>query len=185
MGIAEQYLSATNSTQLAIDAEHACDADKILAAAYATAGDPRRSLALDVYRLRATADMRGARSIAERMAIEVMNKAKPKGRHPTSARSEAATIRKVEAIDLCMAVLQWWHMQTCPACHGRRHPVIPGTPHLDPTRTCSHCNGTGIRPLRKHVKANHLKLAEWIVDALDSLTAIVFSDMLKRLPRFE
>lgn len=183
MGIAEQYLSATNSTQLAVDAEHACDADKILAAAYATAGDPRRSLALDVYRLRATADMRGARSIAERMAVEVMNQSKPDGIRRRLAKPP--TISRVEAIDLCIAVLKWWHMQTCPACHGRRHPVIPGTPHLDPTRICGHCNGTGIRPLRKHVKANHLKLAEWIVDALDSLTAIVFSDMLKRLPRFD
>lgn len=183
MGIAEQYLSATNSTQLAIDAEHACDADKLLAAAYATAGDPRRSLALDVYRLRATADMRGARSIAERMAVEVMNRSKPAGINRRLPKPP--TISRVEAIDLCIVVLKWWHMQTCPACHGRRHPVIPGTPHLDPTRTCGHCNGTGIRPLRKHVKANHLKLAEWIVDALDSLTAIVFSDMLKRLPRFD
>lgn len=183
MGIAEQYLSATNSTQLAIDAEHACDADKLLAAAYATAGDPRRSLALDVYRLRATADMRGGRAIAERMAVEVMNQSKPDGIRRRLAKPP--TISRVEAIDLCIAVLKWWHMQTCPACHGRRHPVIPGTPHLDPTRTCGHCNGTGIRPLRKHVKANHLKLAEWIADSLDGLTAIVFSDMLKRLPRFD
>lgn len=180
--IAEKYLSATNSSQLAVDAEHACDADKILAAAYATAGDPRKSLALDVYRLRATADMRGARAIAERMAVEVMNQSKPDGIRRRLAKPP--TISRVEAIDLCIAVLKWWHMQTCPACEGRGHPRIPGTPHLDATRQCSACHGTGIRPLKKHVKAQHLKLAEWMAGALDGLTALVFSDMLKRLPRF-
>lgn len=182
--IAEKYLAATNSTQLAVDPDHVCDADRLLAAAYATAGDPRRSLALDVYRLRATADMRGARGIAERMAIEVIEQAKPRGRHPYSARSVASTISRVEAMDLCIAVLKWWHMQTCPACNGRRHPTIPGTPHLDVTRACSHCHGTGIRPLRKHIKPQHLRLAEWLVGALDGLTALVFSDMLKRMPKF-
>lgn len=181
--IAERYLSATNTGQLAVDPEHACDADKILAAAYATAGDPRRSLALDVYRLRATSDLRGARSIADRMAVEIVNRSRPGGINRRLPKPP--TISRIEAIDLCIVVLKWWRMQTCPACHGRRHPVIPGTPHLDPTRTCGHCNGTGIRPLRKHVKANHMRLAEWIVDALDSLTASVFSDMLKRLPRFD
>ncbi len=182
MGIAEQYLSATNSTQLAVDPEHTCDADKLLAAAYAAAGDPRRSLALDVYRLRATTDMRGARGIAERMAHEVIQRSKPRGRN--LRLSKPATISRIEAIDLAIAVLKWWHMQACPACEGRGHPRIPGTPHLDPTRACSHCAGTGIRPLKKHVKAKHFELAEWLASALDGLTALVFSDMLKRLPRF-
>lgn len=175
--IAEKYLSATNTSQLAIDPEHACDADRLLAAAYATAGDPRKSLALDVYRLRATLDMRGARGIAERMAIEVMQRSKPH-------RMAKPTISRIEAVDLSINVLKWWQMQTCPKCEGRRHPVIPGTPHLDTTRACSHCHGTGIRPLRKHVKGQHLKLAEWMAGALDGLTALVFSDMLKRMPRF-
>lgn len=177
MSIAERYLASTNSTQLAVDPEHACDADKLLAAAYATAGDPRRSLALDVYRLRATADMRGARGIAERMAVEVVQRSRPH-------RMARPTIKRIEAVDLCITVLKWWHMQTCPKCEGRRHPTIPGTPHLDATRACSHCHGTGIRPLRKHIKPQHLRLAEWLVSSLDGLTALVFSDMLKRLPRF-
>lgn len=177
--IAERYLSATNTSQLAVDPEHACDADRLLAAAYATAGDPRKSLALDVYRLRATADMRGARGIAERMAIEVIQMAIKVDR-----KTRESKISRVEAIDLCLSVLKWWHMQTCPQCEGRRHPVITGTPHLDTTRACSHCHGTGIRPLKKHVKARHLHLAEWMAGALDGLTALVFSDMLKRLPRF-
>lgn len=175
--IAEKYLSATNTSQLAVDPEHACDADRLLAAAYATAGDPRRSLALDVYRLRATADMRGARAIAERMATEVVQRSKPH-------RMARPTIKRTEALELCVVVLKWWHMQACPACEGRGHPRIPGTPHLDATRSCSHCHGTGVRPLKKHVKPQHLRLAEWMAGALDGLTALVFSDMLKRLPRF-
>lgn len=187
MGIAEQYLSATNSSQLAIDPEYACDADRLLAAAYATAGDPRKSLALDVYRLCATSDMRGARGIAERMAHEVIQRSRPQHRSRTSSgrpSRQPPTISRIEAVDLCITVLKWWHMQTCPVCDGRRHPVIPGTPSLDTTRECSHCQGSGIRPLKRHVKAAHLELAYWLVGQLDELTAIVFSDMLKRMPRF-
>lgn len=182
--IRERYLTATQTSHLATDPNHVCDADRLLAAAYATAGDPRKTLALDVYRLRATSDMRGARGIAERMAIEVIERAKPKGRHPSSARSAASTIPRVAAVDLCITVLKWWHMQTCPACEGRGHPTIPGTPHLDTTRECSACHGTGVRPLKKHVKAAHLDLALWLADSLDGLTAMVFSDMLKRMPKF-
>lgn len=177
--IREQYLTATQTSHLATDPNHVCDADRLLAAAYATAGDPRKTLALDVYRLRATTDMRGARSIAERMADEVIRQAIRIDR-----KTRDAKIKRIEAVDLAMTVLKWWHMQTCPACEGREHPTIPGTPHLDATRECSHCHGTGVRPLKKHVKAAHLDLALWLADSLDGLTAIVFSDMLKRLPRF-
>lgn len=185
--IAERYLSATNTSQLAVDPEHACDADRLLAAAYATAGDPRKSLALDVYRLRATSDMRGARAIAERMAVEVIQRSRPQHRSRASSgrpSKQPPTISRIEAVDLCITALKWWHMQTCPACEGRGHPRIPGTPHLDATRSCSHCHGTGARPLKKHVKPQHLRLAEWMAGALDELTALVFSDMLKRMPRF-
>ena len=185
--IREQYLTATQTSHLATDPNHVCDADRLLAAAYATAGDPRKTLALDVYRLRATSDMRGARGIAARMAHEVIHRSRPQHRSRASSgrpSRQPPTISRIEAVDLCIAVLKWWHMQVCPACEGRCHPTIPGTPHLDTTRECSSCHGTGVRPLKKHVKAKHLDLALWLVDALDGLTAIVFSDMLKRMPRF-
>ncbi len=176
--IAERYLTATSSSQLGHDPNHVCDADRLLAAAYATAGDPFKSLALDVYRLRATEGMAGARSIAERMAGKVVNKSRPK-------RGGKPDVSRIEAFDLCMDVLKWWQMQACPACEGRGHPHIPGTPILDTARLCSHCDGTGIRPLKKHVKPKHLDLALWLVDTLNSLTAVVFSDMAKRMPSLD
>lgn len=176
--IAERYLTATTSSQLGHDPNHVCDADRLLAAAYATAGDPFKSLALDVYRLRATASMAGSHSIAERMAGKVVNKSRPK-------RGGKPEVSRIEAVDLCLVVLKWWHMQACPVCEGRGHPHIPGTPLLDTARQCGHCDGTGIRPLKKHVKAKHLDLAHWLVDSLNGLTAIVFSDMAQRMPKLE
>lgn len=178
--IAERYLTATSSSQLGHDPNHVCDADRLLAAAYAASGDARRSLALDVYRLRATSNMTGANGIAERMASQIMQRAKRLDR-----KTGESKISRIEAHDLCIVILKWWHMQACPVCEGRGHPHIPGTPLLDTARQCGHCEGTGIRPLKKHVKAKHLDLAHWLVDSLNGLTAIVFSDMAQRMPKLE
>lgn len=181
MSIRERYLTATQSSHLTVDPHHVCDADRLLAAGYAAAGDPLKSLALDVYRLRALSDMRGARHIAERMAHELMHQARQDGRNRRLAKPPS--ISRVAAVDMCLTVLKWWHMPACPACEGRCYPLIPDTPHLDATRECSACAGSGIRPLKKHIKSGQLDLAYWLVDRLDSLTAIVFADMLKRMPR--
>lgn len=176
--IAERYLTATNSSQLGHDPNHVCDADRLLAAAYATAGDPFKSLALDVYRLKATADLAGAKSIASRMAEKVLQKSRPR-------RGAKPELSRVEAVDLCLVVIKWWQMQACPVCEGRGHPNIPGTPMLDTARQCAHCGGTGIRPLKKHVKPKQLDMAHWLVDTLNGLTAIIFSDMAKRMPKLD
>lgn len=170
----ERYLTATNSTQLKHSAEKTCDADVLLAAGYASARDPAKSLALDVYRLRANRDMRGANSIAERMAQKVMQRSKP-------SRAARPTISRIHAIDLCLTVLKVWHMPTCPVCGGHGHPNIPGTPHLDTTRKCKPCDGTGQRQLKRHVKPERLPLAEWIIDHLNDQAGQVFSDMARLL----
>lgn len=170
-GIREAYLKAAQSTRLRVEPDFLTDADRLIAAGLATV-PPRLALALDVYRLRATPDMRGARGIAERMAAQIVRQS----RRPNPSMS------RVEAVDLAMDVLKWWYLQACPACNGLGHPVIPGTPSLDETRDCEHCGGTGQRPMRKYLKRKHMEAAEWMVGELEGLASTVFHEMLKRMP---
>lgn len=172
-GIREAYLKAAQSTRLRVEPDFLTDADRLIAAGLATV-PPRLALALDVYRLRATSDMRGARGIAERMAGEIRRKG--------PSNQSGPLIKRVEAMDLAMDVLKWWHLQACPACNGLGHPVIPGTPSLDETRDCEHCGGTGQRPMRKYLKRKHMEAAEWMVGELEGLASTVFHEMLKRMP---
>lgn len=171
-GIREAYLTATQSTRLRVEADFLTDADRLIAAGLATV-PPRLALALDVYRLRATSDMRGARGIAERMAAQIVRQ---------SRKSGGQTIKRAEALEVAMDTLKWWHLQACPACNGLGHPVIPGTPSLDETRDCEHCGGTGQRPMRKYLKRKHMEAAEWMVGELEGLASTVFHEMLKRMP---
>lgn len=172
-GIREAYLKATQSTRLRVEPDFLTDADRLIAAGLTTV-PPRLALALDVYRLRATSDMRGARGIAERMAGEIRRKG--------PSNQNGPLIKRVDAIDLAMDVLKWWHLQACPACNGLGHPIIPGTPSLDETRDCEHCGGTGQRPMRKYIRSKHIEVAEWFAAELDRLTSIVFGEMLKLIP---
>ena len=171
-GIREAYLKATQSTRLRVEPDFLTDADRLIAAGLATV-PPRMALALDVYRLRATSDMRGARGIAERIAAQIVR---------SSRKSGGQTIKRAEALEVAMDTLKWWHLQTCPACNGLGHPVTPGTPTLDETRNCEHCGGTGQRPMRKYLKRKHMEAAEWMVGELEGLASTVFHEMLKRMP---
>lgn len=171
-GIREAYLKAAQSTRLRVEPDFPTDADRLIAAGLATV-PPRLALALDVYRLRATSDMRGARGIAERMAAQIVRQ---------SRKSGGQTIKRAEALEVAMDTLKWWHLQACPACNGLGHPIIPGTPSLDETRDCEHCGGTGQRPMRKYLKRKHMEAAEWMVGELEGLASTVFHEMLKRMP---
>lgn len=170
----ETYLRATTSSHLHLNPDVAGAADALVAAGICSAKSARRDLALRAWRLRASSDMRGAKALADDMAPMVMRlSARGRGRRPG--------ISRVQAVDLALEVLKWWCLQACPACEGRGHPVIPGTPHLDTTRECHHCSGTGVRPMRKYV--SNAALAERLVAALDEMSGVVFADMAKKLSR--
>lgn len=172
----ERYLSATDTSDLRVMADRMCAADQLLAAAYSASGSPRKMLALDIWRLRATRSAAGAREISERLASLVMHRSR-KGRHG------APRISRIQAKDMSMAVLKWWQLPTCPTCLGRGHPVIPGTPVLDESRECHDCRGTGTRPLERLVRHEFVEHARWMASEMDSLASIVFDDMARRLRR--
>lgn len=169
--IAEQYLSATNSTNLKVR-EFGCDADKLLAAGYAAGGDPARALALRLWRMRATGDTQGFEMVADVLDAwahsRLIRQGKRVGKHTRQA------VRKT---------MWWWLNPRCPTCDGRGHPVIPDTPVLDDTRDCPDCLGTGQSSLERLVAEQQRELALDIRDEMDRLSAIVFSDMSRLLKK--
>ncbi len=56
-----------------------------------------------------------------------------------------------------------WMDDICPACHGRGHPVITGTPTLE-AMPCPACNGSGRKPLQCDSE-----IKEWVRDCMARL----------------
>jgi hypothetical protein len=52
-----------------------------------------------------------------------------------------------------------------------------GTPVLDTTRNCPECHGTGKVDLARLVRTEHSDAARWLASEMESLSAMVFSDM--------
>ena len=167
----ERYLSASSSSNLRLVPDQACDADKLLAAAYSTRSDVRRNIALAAWRIRATANGAGAKQLSEDLGKMLTHKYNKKrvNRHPQLTR--------VTANEISMQVLRWWQYPKCNVCMGRGHPVIPGTPVLDYSTECDTCGGTGDRSLERMVKPEHSEHAKWLQSTVISLCSYIFDDM--------
>lgn len=165
----EVYLSARSTTHLGHFAERPCAADKLLAAAYAARGSERKMLALEVWGVLATTDLRGARGVAEKMAGWVRRTSlKERGGEP---------LTRVQAFDLVLRLMKLWHRRTCLSCNGHGHPMREDSPVLDETRDCPDCRGTGLIPIERMVKPEHVKAARAIESEINALCSIVFKDM--------
>jgi len=173
--IQEQYLIATQSSNLTLKEHRTTDADKLLAAAYASSGDPARILALAVWRMGATGKAEGMGlmvDLFDAWAYQRRAQRSSKDRRPGKMTRE--TVRRV---------LWWWCNQTCAACNGLGHPIIEGTPVLDEGRDCPECGGTGKADVRKLVHGQQRDLALDMVSELERLSAMVFGDMARLLKK--
>lgn len=178
--IEERYLRAALTSDLTTNLEHACDADKLLAAAYASMrgeDGERHRLALRVWRIGAMGDLKGAGELAEILGLELVGRSMSRG----YLRRGSPMIPRIVAKDIAMMVLKWWSRPTCPTCHGRGHPTIRGTPKLDTLRLCGDCMGTGRIDLARLVRTEHSDAARWLASEMESLSALVFADMAKLL----
>lgn len=168
MSVAERYISATHSKNLRLD-ERVSDADVLLAAAYASSGDRRKAMALDVWRMKHNGKITGFEHIVDHYVNRLVRS--KRGIRISRARAEEVTKRTI----------LWWMNNVCPECGGHGHPVIPGTPHLDESVDCVACEGYGVTPLKKHVRTDAFWAAQWISHELEILSAIVFDDMARLL----
>lgn len=174
--IAEQYLTATQTSNLKLEDHRTTDADKLLAAAYATSGDPAKMLALQVWRMAATGKPEGFGLMVDLFHAWTFGREQASGakQRRTGAKMTRETVKRV---------LWWWCNQSCHACQGLGHPIIEGTPVLDEGRDCPQCNGTGKADVRKLVHGSQRELALDIVTELERLSSVVFGDMAKLLKK--
>lgn len=181
--VAERYLKAANSDDLRVVEHEQKDVDRILAAACASRGSPWGLLALRVNRVRTTGDMAGAGRLATEMGeqLNAYLKRQSMGRHSGSAKVER--LPEVTARDLAMTLLKWMQHPTCRACRGRKHPIIPETNVLDTSRLCGSCQGTGLVPLERLVRQEHVEHIRWLAGRVDRACAEVFGDMRRLLRR--
>jgi hypothetical protein len=164
----ERYARARSTSDLS-HSEGPCDADKLLAAAYAARGSERRSLALEVHNVLISPDLRGARAAADKLAGWVRR------RSLRERGGEALT--RVQAVDLVMRLFKLWNKRACVTCEGRGHPLRHNSPVLDESRDCSECLGTGLIPLERVVRLEHAKAAREIEREVLSLQSVIFKDM--------
>lgn len=169
--ISERYIDAASATDLS---PSGTDADVLLAAGFAAAGNKSGALALDLWRMRETRDLRGFAQMVQISANWLIGR-------PTGRTRLARRMPRHEATDLASAVLTWWLHNTCPSCEGRQHPLIPGTNRIDSSRECTECRGTGVAPLDPLVSQDQRENARWLVNEYEAKAGYVFKLMAQKL----
>lgn len=168
----ERYLSSQNSSNLRVSARRVGGADAVIAAGMVAGGDERKSLALSVYQVLASTDMRGAKQVADAMGRKIVR---------AGERKKLPGITRIEAIDLSMLLLKTWHKRTCPECSGRGHPLMEGAPVQDLSVDCMQCSGTGQIPLERIFKTHQVPHARWLEAQINTMNSFVFTEMAKKL----
>jgi hypothetical protein len=163
---AELYVRATNSRNLKLS-DQECDADVLLAAAYASSDDPRKRMALNIWRMKHRGQIAGFEPVVAHYMRRLIK----------SKRGMSA----IGAEEVTKRTILWWMSNTCEHCDGLGHPIIPDTPHLDTSVDCIECAGTGVTPLNKVIPRDKYWAGLWLSDELNSMSAIVFADMARLL----
>lgn len=174
----ERYIRAAQTSDLSVNLIAPSDADHLIAAGFASARNPRRILALKLHRMMVTGRIVGARDLSYDLGAMLRT-------HMIRARQGVKTGRVpnlAETAKMSMLVIKWMRHPTCPSCHGRRHPVITGTPHLDTSRVCSECHGTGQRPVERLVRTEYADDVRWLVSEIDLIVRQTF-DAMRRITR--
>lgn len=173
--VGERYDLATDAHDLTLRPGR-CDADVLLAAGYAAAGNARGAQALALYRIRATGSRNGLAQIVDVAAGWMVD------RRPQPGEK---TLRLGAARDVSARVLLWWIDGVCPHCQGRRYELVPGTQMVS-DNLCWACDGAGRLPVEDRVRREHQTAARWLAAEFDRMLAYVMADMARRLsPRLD
>jgi hypothetical protein len=175
--LAERYATATCTGNLTPRLAGMTDADVLLAAGIAANKDPKRRLALSVYRMGVTGSLDGLTEVAvaaDAMLLEFIRQRRHK------------PMNRFARQQLIVDALNWWMKPTCGYCGGTGfvQATVAGTDESAgrlTTQACDGCHGTGRRPLAREVPAPLKAHAEWMTAELDRLVALIHDDMARLL----
>lgn len=175
--LAERYATATASGNLEPRLTGTTDADILLAAGIAANKDPKRRLALTVYRMGVTGSLDGLTEVAVAADVMLLDFIRVRRHKP---------MNRFARQQLIVDTLNWWMKPTCGYCGGTGfvQAMVSGTDESAgrlTTQACDGCHGTGRRPLAREVPAQLKAHAEWMTAELDRLVAMIHADMAKLL----
>lgn len=168
-GITETYQTATNTSDLTVEADRRGAGDVLIAAGWSdsrlgqtlirlrgewdAAGKPRRATEADIERIAAKMpDPKGRPNVKKARTAVLLGYAKAirvraeqMKTRPEAMRLllEWAVLRGVEP-EVIGPALTHWLAPTCPVCDGHGRRKLPDAPVLG--KACHHCNSTGIKP---------------------------------------
>ena len=122
LGTEERYLSASQSSNLRVQADKQGDADVMIASGWSAS---RIGAALMRLHTKPTRDNLALVHVQVSMRADKLNIANPDS--------------------VASAVIAWWLSRTCPVCHGRKWDTIKDTPSLSAIE-CPSCHGSGEKP---------------------------------------
>lgn len=169
--LAERYSSVSETSDLTLRPTR-CDADVLLAAGYATAGNERGALALSVYRMKVTGDRAAFGPLVEDAIDRLIRRGVRAGGRDKLNRPEARYIAET--------VMHWYLNDNCRHCTGRRYELIPGM-QVTSANLCQTCSGTGRHPLEQVIKKTRVEPARWLAGELDAMCSYVLADMAVKL----
>ena len=166
-------------------------ADVLLAAGFAQAGNTRGVMALTLYR--ASEDWRlAAMAVQQRtnpdpprtmtddlIALHAWCVPQLRRRFPSMRHSAASGIAE--------RVLKWHLSDCCKACDGRGYALVPGT-QIVSDNLCTECNderaghlGMGRPPVERRLKRAHREAGRWLASEFAEMLTYVLSEMAQRL----
>lgn len=170
--VAERYDLATDTTDLTLRGGR-CDADLLLAAGYAAAGNVRGQQALALYRMKATGDRAGLTALLDTSTGWLVGRSRRGGR---------ADLTSKQAQAVAGTVLLWWLEGVCPHCEGRRYELVPGT-QITSDNLCHVCAGKGKEPVEHRMRRELQEPAIWLASEFEALMSYILADMGARLKR--
>ena len=147
----ERYLSATNTSNLRVEAERIGHGDILICAGWSAS-----TIGLALMRLHTKPDTAALEKVHQQVAM----------------RASEWGIERPDVV--ASAVIAWWLDKVCRTCHGRKFDAIAGTPALSAI-VCPVCKGTGETKL-PYGEAGR-KLASW----MDSCKSSAVDSIKRRL----
>lgn len=152
----ERLSTAISTSDLTVDLIHRCDADYILALAYAS--HRHGAVASPLMRLHLSGTHTNLKS-AYNSVLGLVKRLNMKKNWRLHRR--AIEVVAVQALSHHVAPV-------CPHCSGRKFEMAAGAPVLS-TKVCKHCGGTGRRPIQKKYR-DQIAGVITSLEQIDSLT---------------